>query len=286
MVEGNRRPALRLDPEKVAKRARELAEVVEDGELFMRAELGESMIEDVTNRERLFNILASEFPKERGKAESRRERDEKGIKETSMTYGEIEFRSLCLVFKWIQKTYNAFEESGGVFMDLGHGTGKGLLAAALMHEFEQCQGIELLASLQDVSLELKRTYEDYLCNTDAQEYLDILGWPKERASTFDPILGDMFQIDWHNSDFIFANLCLFNAELMEQVYQRSLKCKKGTWFVTTAKRLPHAERMGSADAIKLGDQHHWEFILAVKLKTSWGHASLNLQRKRTDPIML
>ena len=101
MVEGNRRPALRLDPEKVAKRARELAEVVEDGELFMRAELGESMIEDVTNRERLFNILASEFPKERGKAESRRERDEKGIKETSMTYGEIEFRSLCLVFKWI-----------------------------------------------------------------------------------------------------------------------------------------------------------------------------------------
>ena len=36
MVESNRRPALRLDPEKVAKRAREISEIVENGEEFMR----------------------------------------------------------------------------------------------------------------------------------------------------------------------------------------------------------------------------------------------------------
>ena len=87
-----------------------------------------------------------------------------------------------------------------------------------------------------------------MSETDDQEYLEKLGWQKDRASVFTPLLGDMFQVEWHDSDFIFANLCLFNVDLMQKVYSRSLKCKKGTWFVTTAKRLPHAEKSGTADA--------------------------------------
>ena len=59
-----------------------------------------------------------------------------------LTYGEIEFTSFYKVFKWIQKTYkdedpdswhNAYNIPGGTFVDLGHGTGKGILAGAFMH---------------------------------------------------------------------------------------------------------------------------------------------------------
>ena len=92
----------------------------------------------------------------------------------------------------------------------------------------------------------------------------------------------MFQYNWSDADFIFANLCLFNVTLMEQVYEQSKKCKKGTWLVTMTKRLPYTEKAGTEDAEALGDQWHWEFILAVKLKMSWGFATLNLARKRTE----
>ena len=74
--------------------------------------------------------------------ESRKERTEKELKNSVFTYGEIEFVSYYQVFLWIQKTYkdadpdcwhNAFNKPGGVYMDLGHGSGKGILAAAMTH---------------------------------------------------------------------------------------------------------------------------------------------------------
>ena len=81
---------------------------------------------------------------------------------------------------------------------------------------------------------------------------------------------------------IFANSTCFSAPMMEQIYQTALKCKKGTWFVTMSKRLPHAEKVeeGTAPSADL----HWEFILAIKLQMSWGKATINLQRKRTHPV--
>ena len=114
-------------------------------------------------RTQLFNTVASEFSCDLGKVgndlfkqlfdvanifhfcfqqESRRERNEKGLKDIFLTYGEIEFKSFFQVFRWIQKTYkdkdpdcwhNAFNNPGGTFIDLGHGTGKGILAATFMH---------------------------------------------------------------------------------------------------------------------------------------------------------
>ncbi len=48
------------------------------------------------------------------------------------------------------------------------------------------------------------------------------------------------------------------------------------------KRLPYTEKAGTEEAEALGDSWHWEFILAVKLKMSWGFATLNLARKRTE----
>lgn len=87
-------------------------------------------------------MIARDFACSVGKTESRRERNEKGLKEINLTYGEIEFKSFFQVFKWIQKEWkdrdpdcwhNAFNVPGGVFVDLGHGTGKGILSGAMMH---------------------------------------------------------------------------------------------------------------------------------------------------------
>ena len=47
---------------------------------------------------------------------------------------------------------------GGVFYDLGHGTGKPALAAALLHDFESVNGIEILESLYTLSMKLRSVW--------------------------------------------------------------------------------------------------------------------------------
>lgn len=85
----------------------------------------------------------------------------------------------------------------------------------------------------------------------------------------------MFEIEWANADFILGNLCCFSEQIMEQLYQKSLLCKKGTYFLTTGKRLPHAEKVKPEEPI-VDENLEWEHILAVKLQMSWGASVFNL----------
>lgn len=63
--------------------------------------------------------------------------------QSTLTYGEVDFISLGEIFYTIRERYGGIP-SGGVFYDLGHGTGKGVLAAALLHNFDSVRGIEIL----------------------------------------------------------------------------------------------------------------------------------------------
>jgi hypothetical protein len=47
----------------------------------------------------------------------------------------------------------------GAFYDLGSGTGKGCLAAALLYPFDKIGGIEILDGLYNVSVELSEAYQ-------------------------------------------------------------------------------------------------------------------------------
>ena len=85
------------------------------------------------------------------------------------------------MFNWIKRNWkdkdpdcwhNAYNVPGGTFVDLGHGTGKGIMAACFMHQFEKCWGIELLETLVEVSVNMKAVYDRYLTTSDpyTQEY--------------------------------------------------------------------------------------------------------------------
>ena len=110
----------------------------------------------------------------------------------------------------------------------------------------------------------------------------MLGWPKAAAPRFDVVLGDIFAHDWSDTDFFFCNGLLFNNDIMEQIYQKTLKAKKGSWFMTTSKRFHHSEKIDDDNPAR--DDMHWEFILSIKIVMSWGPATVNLHRKRTHPI--
>ncbi len=60
----------------------------------------------------------------------------------NLVYGEIEFDMFISALKWIQREWkdkdpgcwhNAFNVPGGIFVDLGHGIGKRILAAAFTY---------------------------------------------------------------------------------------------------------------------------------------------------------
>ena len=74
------------------------------------------------------------------------------------------------------------------------------------------------------------------------------------APRFEVVLGDIYEHDWSDADMIFCNSTCFSAEMMERIYEKTLGCKKGTWFVTMSKRLPHAEKL-SADGNSENDQN-------------------------------
>ena len=57
---------------------------------------------------------------------------------------------------WIEKS--GYNRPTGTFYDVGHGAGKGLIAAALSGNFTKIRGVELLDGLYYVSLRLKETY--------------------------------------------------------------------------------------------------------------------------------
>ena len=69
---------------------------------------------------------------------------------------------------------------------------------------------------------------------------------------------------------------------MQQIYQKSLAAKKGTWFLTTSRTLASGDSV-DADSPAPVDDPHWEFVLSLMLPMSWGPATLYLQRKRTHP---
>ena len=82
-----------------------------------------------------------------------------------LIYGEIDFYSLAECFQFIKNQYGAFPDSkdgmnSGIFVDLGHGEGKAVLAACLLHPFKKCVGIEIIKKLYDRSCELKNKYMD------------------------------------------------------------------------------------------------------------------------------
>ena len=136
----------------------------------------------------LFIEITESFPVQVGKAISKKEREETKQFQSRLTYGEIDFDSfgkylifwLCvfiasliecvaLIFSRIKEVHGKpfigesgedgmLQRRGGYFYDLGCGTGKPLVAAALLHEFDVCCGIEVLEGLYTAAVEITGLY--------------------------------------------------------------------------------------------------------------------------------
>ena len=125
-----------------------------------------------------------------------------------LIYGEISFDSLQQIYSFpkIQK----YLETNKNFCDLGSGTGRIVIATALMYaNFNQYCGIELLKDLYDKSNEILNNF---------------IKIKKDFATRIKFINNDFFNIDLSNYDIIFMHYPMKNAE--ELYLQLESKMKK------------------------------------------------------------
>lgn len=208
-------------------------------------------------RNMVYNEIAAYHPCSVGKdlSKSHREKSlEMGVK--WLTYGEMLFQTMALSIESIRDRYGGLTE-GGVFYDLGSGTGKGCLGAALLHPFDQVFGVEILEKLYTSSLDLVNTYNRIMPEKQV-EYPGL--FPK--IPPIEIIHADLFSIDFYNADVLYIASTCFTEEMMETL--ANLPVKQGAFAITTTKNL---------------NTDSWEILETERREMSWAPATVFISRK-------
>ena len=158
------------------------------------------------------------------KSHDSREKLDKDEDSSSFYYGEIRFSIFAKAIHKIKTLYNGLNKDGGVFYDLGSGSGKMVLAAALLYPFSKSIGIEYLSDLHDLSQILVQRYYKSKKRNNTTSVLTKLG----------DICDETFP--WfEDADVIYCNMLAFEEELLHKVRELLKRVRPGTFVLTTGK---------------------------------------------------
>jgi SAM-dependent methyltransferase len=214
----------------------------------------------IATQQKIWEELVLTTPVSLGKKASSKERDEKQLSASTLVYGEIRFEPYGVTIEKIKKWYGGLQKPGGVFYDIGSGTGKPTFAAMLLHTFDKAYGVEILEGLHKISINLQERWEKAIRPSQPKGIQD---------TDVQFICGDAVAYDWSDADLCFANSTCFDSKLMQQLAKNSLRMKKGSFFITFTKELP---------------SNAWKVLESERHNMSWGQATVYIQQKITDPI--
>eukprot|EP00943_MAST-04B_sp_MAST-4B-sp1_P005867 g5867.t1 len=212
-------------------------------------DLGRLTLESIPKRFQLYELLVKDHPTSAGKNASTSERLQTNDQRSTLVYGEISFNSFAVAMEKVINKYGGLQESGGIFYDIGSGTGKPALAAALLHDFDEVKGIEILDGLFKISLELQNVWE--------KKVVPLLS-DKKAQTRVKFIKGDATVLDWSDATCVFANSTCFDDNLMKRLAEKADACPIGTFFITFTRKLP---------------SDNWEVLEHESHPMSWGHAT-------------
>jgi hypothetical protein len=203
-----------------------------------------------------FEEIIGNYSSEVCKEASRQERENNSLTRSSLTYGEVDFTSLAEVLEIISQTYGPIPKTG-TFYDLGSGSGKGVISAALLHSFHKCVGVELLQGLWDISQEIKLSYEQLRLSL-----IEKNGEIWSELPDVEFVNADLFSVDWSDAGFIFVNSTCFEQQMMDKIAEREVKT--GTWAVTLTKPM---------------ENRTWRIMQSFRKMMSWGYATVYIHQK-------
>ncbi|TMW59476.1 hypothetical protein Poli38472_004545 [Pythium oligandrum] len=196
------------------------------------------------------------FPETEAKKASRLEREAKELGNRSLVYGEIPFETVDAIFQLMRTEFGALLDRGGNFYDIGSGCGKVVLAAALLHDFSKCCGIEVLDSLHAMALKALDHWRYKILDDLPTVKSDMdVGFAKNDATKVDI---------WRDATLVFCNATCFSDSLMQALSTAADSLSDGAYVVTVTKPLV---------------SKRWKVLLEQKFAMSWGSATVIIQKK-------
>ena len=172
-----------------------------------------------------FRLIFADYPSELVGAVARKEQKRQS---SDWIYGEInDLHTLQSVIRAIQQRHNGLlglrSES---FYDLGSGSGRPCIAAALCHPFRACKGIEINPDLFEISQLVAQKWH---------------GFHKKSEIEIDFILGSFLDhkyCEWTEGDLVFVNSTCFTPQTVACLAEIASVMKKGAFIVTLSHPLP------------------------------------------------
>lgn len=161
-------------------------------------------------------------------------------------YGEIEFRSFIALMSLAQP------DSNTVFYDLGSGTGKAVLACAMVYPVSKCVGVELFPLLHASAC------------AQAQKLAQIPEYA-QRAQQIEFIQENFLETDISDATIIFINSTMLIGETWELLCLRLKNLPKLKTVITTSKPLIN---------------NGFSLISSTKIEVSWGIIFAYIQTKK------
>ncbi|ETV92550.1 hypothetical protein H310_13214 [Aphanomyces invadans] len=223
-----------------------------------------SSVDKDDSMEEFFNLLYKDFPMQVAKQISRNERRANGYVSSTLVYGEIDFRHFRTVFASILKRHDVLSKPGGVFLDIGCGSGRPVFAAALLHDFDECVGYEILEGLAHVAMDVAAIWH--------REKKDANLPPLKKRTRIVIHHDDATAVgDWPSADFIFCNSTCFDERLMRAVSKHAIAAVKAGGVVVTATKPLILETQDAVAAVAL--------VSTCKMQESWGPATLYIYKR-------
>lgn len=150
--------------------------------------------------------------------------NERNRTDNNLMYGEIvDLESLKEMFNIIKVEYGGLQDADiAKFYDLGSGAGRPVFAAASLHPFASCTGIEIISSLHNLAVE----YSSRLSNELAAPTHFVCG-----------SFLDLDTCDWTDGDIVFANSTCYDQTLINEISSLATNMRTGAFFITLSRPL-------------------------------------------------
>jgi SAM-dependent methyltransferase len=178
-------------------------------------------------------------------------KDRTGRDAMEYVYGEIQFKPFIALLSLCNP------DSRTVFYDLGSGTGKAVLAAAMVFPIKKSCGIELFPSLYQAAERQKHN-------------LKILPEFAEKASTIVFRNENFLDADLHDATLLFINATAFFGETWRALNKHLLHLPADALLISTSKPLC---------------EEHFVILKQTKVAMSWGIVDAFIQQSRKIPAM-
>lgn len=152
--------------------------------------------------------------------------DLKLISDESLTYGEVEFMSFKEIIDLAKPRQN------DVFFDLGSGTGKAVIIAAMCFDFSVCKGIELLEPVYKLSCQALNALQESVNKQKNNILRAVKHLPDIKFYN-----QNFIKTDLSSANIIFINATCYPIDFWDELINKFNNLKKGTRIIITSKKI-------------------------------------------------